>query len=192
MSRLQLILPLLLLLNGTAEAHLLKLFAYVEGASLHGSAYFAGGANAAGLAITISDRNNQQLVSLKTDSQGGFSYTPATPGEYHIQADTGEGHRAEWLIRAEEFSRAFPAGAITASANSAVVKPDSPPSALPAPQLSALIERAVARQIGPLREALQRSEDRAHLSDILGSVGFIFGLAGIALWWRGRQSGRGK
>lgn len=192
MSHLHLILPLLLLLNGTAEAHLLKLFAYVEGASVHGSAYFAGGTNAAGLAITISDRNNQQLVSLKTDSQGGFSYTPATPGEYHIRADTGEGHRAEWLIRADEFSQAFPAGADTVGGGQEAVKPDNTLPALPAPQLAGLIERAVARQIGPLREALQRSEDRAHLSDILGGVGFIFGLAGIALWWRGRQVERGK
>ena len=177
MSHLHLILPLLLLLNGTAEAHLLKLFAYVEGASVHGSAYFAGGTNAAGLAITISDRNNQQLVSLKTDSQGGFSYTPATPGEYHIRA---------------EFSQAFPAGADTVGGGQEAVKPDNTLPALPAPQLAGLIERAVARQIGPLREALQRSEDRAHLSDILGGVGFIFGLAGIALWWRGRQVERGK
>lgn len=187
MLRLRLIIPLLLLLTGSAEAHLLKLFAYVEGTRIHGSAYFVGGDGVAGASITISDADDQPLARLKTDPQGVFSYRVETAGEYRLRVDTGEGHQAEWLIHAGEFAPSpAPADVPTGLAvPAAEAVPEQ--AALSSPQLTALIEQAVARQIGPLRESLQRSQERARLSDILGGVGFIFGLAGIALWWRGRR-----
>jgi nickel transport protein len=51
------------------------------------------------------------------------------------------------------------------------------------------VERAVARQIRPLREALEAERSRARLHDILGGLGYIAGLAGLALWWRSRKGG---
>jgi len=187
MLRLCLIIPVLLLFNGVAEAHLLKLFAYVEGNRIHGSAYFAGGAGVAGAAITISDADNQPLARLKTDPQGAFSYAVATAGEYRLRVSTGEGHQAEWRIHPAEFSPSPTAPDSRSETSVNIMAPGPDPATPPDPQLAALIEQAVARQIGPLREELQRSQDRARLSDILGGIGFIFGLAGVALWWRARQ-----
>jgi nickel transport protein len=55
------------------------------------------------------------------------------------------------------------------------------------PALEAAIERAVARQIRPLREQLIAAEDRIRLQDILGGIGFIMGLTGLALWLTSRR-----
>jgi nickel transport protein len=193
MPRLHLIIIPLLLLHGSAEAHLLKLFAYVEGPNIHGSVYFAGGAEAAGAVVTVSDPGGRPLAKLKTDPQGAFSHTPANAGEYRLRADTGDGHQAEWLIRAAEFGPAAPAAtsAGTGSRPPATEQTGLVDRQLADRQLMALVEQALARQIGPLRAALQRSDERARLSDILGGIGFIFGLAGIVLWWRGRRGGPG-
>jgi nickel transport protein len=197
MPRLHLIIIPLLLLHGSAEAHLLKLFAYVEGPNIHGSVYFAGGAEAAGAVVTVSDTvsgsGGQPLAKLKTDPQGAFSYTSVDAGEYRLRADTGDGHQAEWLIRAAEFGPAAPAAtsAGTGSRPPATEQTGLVDRQLADRQLMALVEQALARQIGPLRAALQRSDERARLSDILGGIGFIFGLAGIVLWWRGRRGGPG-
>jgi nickel transport protein len=49
------------------------------------------------------------------------------------------------------------------------------------------VEQAVARQIRPLREALQAHEERVRMRDILGGIGYIVGLAGLALWWSSRR-----
>jgi nickel transport protein len=54
-------------------------------------------------------------------------------------------------------------------------------------EVETLVERAVARQIRPLREALEAERSRARLHDILGGLGYIAGLAGLALWWRSRK-----
>ncbi len=58
---------------------------------------------------------------------------------------------------------------------------------LSAEELEALVERAVASQVAPLREELHRYQNSARLSDILGGLGVIFGLAGAALWWKARK-----
>jgi nickel transport protein len=58
------------------------------------------------------------------------------------------------------------------------------------PDLEMAIARAVARQIQPLREELIAAEDRVRLRDILGGVGYILGLTGVALWWQCRGGGR--
>jgi nickel transport protein len=68
-------------------------------------------------------------------------------------------------------------------------KPQSPPARLD-PAVAAEIERAVARQVRPLREALAQAQGRAQLRDILGGVGYILGIAGIGIWWSARQRRR--
>jgi nickel transport protein len=40
-----------------------------------------------------------------------------------------------------------------------------------------------------LREELIAAQDAYRLQDILGGVGYIFGVAGLALWWRARRFG---
>lgn len=185
MSPLRLTFLLLLLWHAGAQAHLLKLFAYVEGTDIHGSAYFAGASAAAGAPVTVSGVDGQPLATLTTDPQGAFQYHTDGPGDYRLRVDTGDGHQAEWLIRAAEFGQeeSDPATPVASPL------PGSRPDIAADPRLVTLIEQALARQIGPLREELQRSNERARLSDILGGIGFIFGLAGIALWWRSRRGG---
>lgn len=188
------IIPALLLLSGGAEAHLLKLFAYVEGPNIHGSVYFAGGTGAAGAVVTVNAPDDGVLATLESDAEGAFSYTPANAAEYLLRADTGDGHRAEWRIQATEFGPTDPDAAMSAGTGSRPAETGQTgrlDRQWTDRQLATLIEQAVARQIGPLRAALQRSDERARLSDILGGIGFIFGLAGIALWWRGRRGGTG-
>jgi len=186
MIRQQLLIALLLLFTGSiAQAHLLRLFAYVEGERIHGSVYFAGGGSAAGARVRIDSASGAPITNLTTDPQGAFSAAVGTPGEYLITADSGDGHQAQWRIQRDEF------------AGAASPEPDAMPPATREPavssrdaQLSVLVEQAVARQIGPLRQQLQRQADRARLSDIVGGIGFIFGIAGLLMWWRARNRDR--
>ncbi|MBK5965704.1 hypothetical protein CCR95_16830, partial [Thiocystis minor] len=55
------------------------------------------------------------------------------------------------------------------------------------PALIAAIDQAVARQVRPLREQLIAAQDEVRLRDILGGLGYILGLTGLALWWRSRR-----
>jgi nickel transport protein len=51
-----------------------------------------------------------------------------------------------------------------------------------------MIERAVARQVGPLREQLAGYEDTVRRHDVLGGLGYILGITGIACYLIARHN----
>jgi nickel transport protein len=51
------------------------------------------------------------------------------------------------------------------------------------------VDAAVARQLRPLLEAYEAAEGRTRFNDIMGGIGMIMGLAGLALWGSTRRAG---
>ncbi|MEJ2590269.1 MAG: hypothetical protein P8178_02520 [Candidatus Thiodiazotropha sp.] len=185
-----------LLAASPVYAHRLKVFATAEGARIEGTAYFAGGGKASGAQVSVLDAQGRQLASLTPDDQGAFSYTATRRMDYQIVADTRDGHRASWTVRASELPAALPAPADgdKPSTPQATARPQQPSAATASPpdaaldsEMVALVERAVARQVRPLREELEAYGDRVRLHDILGGFGYIAGIAGLGLWWRSRR-----
>jgi nickel transport protein len=197
-----------------ALAHRLQVFAAANGDLIEGSAYFAGGAPASGVDVLIEDASGEVLAQLSPTADGSFSYQTMAPVEHVVVARSGDGHRAEWTVRAAELAPAYAvsaadqpttaarAGADVASAHrlgpatgqvstslAPAVDMTSVDSSDVDPALTAAMELAVARQLRPLREELAAARSRASLRDVLGGIGYIIGLAGLALWWRTRGAG---
>ena len=196
-------------LSNPALAHKLRVFATAEGHQITGSAFFAGGTGAGGARVKVLDGGGRVLAELTPDGDGRFSYQAPAPLDLVVVAETGDGHRAEWRIPASDLTGAFPGQAgtsgqaakvpISADQTSATMAasqgalalapmPGAPEPALE-PTLEAAIERAVARQMRPLREEIQAAQDQARLRDVLGGIGYIAGITGLALWWRSRRQG---
>lgn len=193
-------LVLLSTLGSPALAHKLQVFAFAEGASIGGSAYFAGGGAASGARIEVLDGEGNTLAELAPDGEGRFIYAAQAPVDHLFRAITGDGHQAEWRVPAAELAAGFGSeGSITEKAErpnrsdvSVIVETDTsstsaPPVTTLNPELESAIERAVARQVRPLREQLVAAEDRIRFQDILGGIGYIMGLTGLAFWWTSRR-----
>lgn len=174
-------------------AHQLKVFAAAEGERIEGSVYFAGGGAAVGAAVSVRAPDGRLLAELVADGEGRFAFTAGQRVDHRLSAATGEGHAAEWTVSAAELPAglpgprdagpaAAPAPADPSAGRDAVLWPDDA-------ALESMIERAVARQVRPLREELLAAQGRARVSDVLGGIGYIVGIAGLALWWRARRGG---
>jgi len=173
------------------QAHKLKVFATAEGDLIEGQAYFVGGAKAAGAAVAITDAEGHELARLTPDAEGGFSYRVDRRREYRVVANSLDGHVASWTIQPEELSSTLPlADPAKASAdaqhNPALPEPAGLSQGVQDIALTEMVERAVARQVRPLREALVAYDDKVRMHDILGGIGYIAGIAGLGLWWRSR------
>ncbi|WP_394063136.1 hypothetical protein [Alcaligenes sp. WGS1538] len=96
----------------------------------------------------------------QTDPQGRFAWPDAPDGHYLAVAYGMEGHRAQ----AEVAVSAASAG-----------------SAVPAAQ---------AADLALIRQDIARLEARVRLSDIVGGIGYIVGLAGAYLYWLSRRRPR--
>ncbi len=174
-----------------ADAHRLKLFATVEDGTVSGYAFFIGGGRPEGAALVIRDAQGQELYRGTTDAAGAFSWRPPQASDLALLVDAGDGHVAEAAITEGRFS------VVEGSASAAATGGDAETAsgALPADEnvlaemIDRSVDRAVSRQVRPLLEAYAAAEGRVRFNDVVGGIGMIIGLAGMALWALGRRRG---
>lgn len=180
------LLPFLLVLAfaGPAQAHKLKVFATVEGGTVKGYAFFIGGGRAVGTPWIAKGEAGAKIAEGLTDGEGRFAFpAPQPPADATVTVDTREGHIASATLPASRFG-----GTVVPAT------PPSPAGESPAPaagddaRLAALVEAAVQRQVEPLMEQIEQLDSRLRLADVVSGVFLILGLAGMALWARGRRA----
>ena len=164
---------LLLLLAPAVGAHGLQLFADRDGDRLVGYAYYPGGGRARQVTIRIQDATGRVAATLTADDQGAFTWPAPDAAGYTVVAESADGHRAT-----------FPIASGSAALPPAVPHGDRALGELDAQALEALVAKAVASQVRPLREQLQQAESRRRLIDIVAGLGYIFGIMGVILFFR--------
>ncbi len=187
-----------LLAPSTAWAHKVNVFAYVEGDNVVTESYFNDGRKCRDSTIEVFDDKGKKLLEGKTDAEGTFSFHPPVRANLLIRLTASMGHRAEYTIQASELPGGLPEDIPTGTA------PEAPPAGVPkeptakpedAPieptpamtDIERAIDEALARQLAPIRRAIEESKDRERFSDIVGGIGYIIGLMGLALYFRSRR-----
>jgi nickel transport protein len=159
------ILGILLLSPSPAWAHKLNLFAHVEGATIQGKAYFSGGTAAQGVKVVAFDPAGKELGQTTTDTEGKFTMKPGGRCDHRLVVRTDDGHAAEFTVPAAE----LPEGdAVRANDN---------------------ID-ALTQQVVRLREDLNEYEQRLRFRDVLGGIGYIVGVSGVAFYFLGARRNR--
>lgn len=191
---------LLSLFCTSAYCHKIRVFAYGEGDTIVGEASFSGGKKAKETAITVTDQSTgKQLLTTKTDSEGKFSFTiPEVARQKQMNmliiAEAGEGHRNEWLLEAADYipgAENSPSSAV--SQNDEPEETDSPSAAPPAVSISEetirrIVDESVAKQLSPIKRTLAEIKERKpKIQDILGGLGYIIGLTGIAAYMKSQK-----
>lgn len=177
--------------SGPALAHRLNVFAAFDGTRIAGEAYFTGGARAGGIVVRALGTDGRPVAEARTDAAGAFAFPPLAPADLDIVADAGDGHVARWRIAAAEMGGTAPAaGQPTRGALPAGAAPEGD-AAAPA-GLEQAVDRAVARRIAPLQRQLAEYEAKVRLHDVLGGLGYLVGIAGLAVWWLARREGRAR
>lgn len=160
------------------QAHRMNLFALAEGPEIRGTLTFSGGGRGAGLPVRIEGPDGGLLAEVRTAGDGTFRFTATRRQDHRLSADSGDGHAAHFLVKAEELPASLPAGQGAPPVPAAEPAPAAPSSDL---------EAAIARQIAPLRLQIEAYEQRIRWHDALGGIGYILGLAGITFFFLGRK-----
>ncbi|MFW6162343.1 MAG: carboxypeptidase regulatory-like domain-containing protein [Planctomycetota bacterium] len=184
---------------GPAWAHKLNVFARAEGKALSGYAYFPGGGRATGLKVQALAPDGTVVGEATTDDQGEFTIPVTARCDYEVVAETLDGHRATFPVPARDLPDGLPpygGGPTPAPTTSADASPVSPTTSVavtgPDDELAALVEAAVRKQVRPLREQIEGYEQRRRLHDIIGGIGYIVGVAGIAFYFLGARRAGGR
>ncbi len=184
-----------------ALAHKVTIFAWVEGDTVHTQSKFSGGKKAKGAPVTVFDTEGNKLIEGKTDKNGEFSFKIPKKSGLKVVLHAAMGHAAEWIIPVEEI---VPALKSSAPSSDVKTRPEtisgltdvntagellvSTSSGLTKQEIKDLIEASLDKKLAPVINMLADLQDRSPgITEIFGGIGYIFGLAGIALYFANRR-----
>ncbi|MBN1140236.1 MAG: hypothetical protein JXB25_00345 [Deltaproteobacteria bacterium] len=178
-------------LASSAHAHRVMIFAWVEGDTIHTASKFSNGKRVQGGEVVVLDRQGKVLVTGKSDQQGAFSFPLPARDDLRLVLNAGMGHRAEWILAADELAAAAEPSAPPVAATPAT-KPEPapataapPPPVIPPEELERIVDAALERRLQPIRHALaELREEKVGFREVMGGLGYIFGLMGIAAYVR--------
>ncbi|MES0350190.1 MAG: hypothetical protein ABUK19_05680 [Desulfobacteria bacterium] len=186
-----------------AIAHRVTIFAWVEGDTVHTQSKFSGRRAAKGCTVVVYDSEGKQLLEGKTDENGEFSFKVPQKTALKVALKASVGHLAERTIPVEEIigvayaaESSVPEVGVEAATHEAAPSVDvKPEEELPVPtatgpsrqEIQNLIDESLDRKLTPIVNMLTESlDDEPEISDVIAGIGYIFGLVGVALYFRYR------
>ena len=171
-----------------AHAHRLDLFVTADGAVIQGTATYSPGGPASRGTVSFRAPDGSDLGEAELQSDGTFAFQTPVRCDITIIVDTPDAHRASYTLPAAELPAALPAWSPDNERAAESVGEEAAPVVLNAPDdLLPLVERAVSRQVAPLRQEIAALERSIRFRDILGGLGYIAGLAGLLLYFKTRR-----
>ncbi len=182
------------LLCHPAYAHNVIGGVYAIGSVIEGEAGFSNGDMAkAGSVVEIYNPDQELIAETTTDEEGFFSFQASQRIDHHFRLDLGAGHVLKMVLPADELPDTLPGPVQATGVNRSEVAAGeaATESAAKVPaQLQLMIEKAVAKQVKPLRKELAAYKEKASFQDVIGGIGYIFGLCGIGIWIHNRKQGK--
>jgi len=188
----------------TACAHRVTVFAWVEGDTVFTESLFPDGRKIKDGSITIFDSENVLLTRGKTDENGLFSFKMPKISAINIVLDAGMGHQGRWKFSEDEIKLAIdsinPESSKAHSEKKAtdsrfIEKKHHEPAEIPLNkkcpdlrQIEQIVEKIIDKKLSPVKQSLAQIQRKSpSVNDILGGIGYIIGLAGIAAYFLSKK-----
>ncbi|KIC09384.1 cobalt ABC transporter permease [Leisingera sp. ANG-M1] len=169
-----------------ALAHNVISSVFPSGSDIEGEVGFSNGDMAADLLIEVFDAAGAKLGETRTDADGFFLFTPASPVTHVFRGDLGAGHVAEIRMEAAEVAQIMGESPIeTAPAATGTTAPAA--AAGLSDQSRAELARMLRTELRPLRQELTAFKNKSDFQSILGGIGYIFGLFGLGFYIAARR-----
>lgn len=193
------LLVFVLLAPGPAPAHRVNIFAYVEGGEIVVECSYSKSKKVRLGAIEVQKADTgETLLQGTTDEHGLFRFPVPEAARksgsgLRILLQAGEGHQNEWIVDAAEFGSSPAAapkppvsqsGAATPAADARVAEQ---PSGLTRTDVEEVVAAVLDAKLAPIkRELLEQGQAGPGMREIVGGIGWIFGLIGVAAYFKSR------
>lgn len=178
----------LLLTAFPAWAHKVSVFGYVENGWLLGEGYFPGGGKAKASKVELLDQKGRVLATTKTDNNGAFKMElPKAKGPLKLVILAGMGHKGQYVLTTQDLGQGQ-AGEHQAP-DALTSQSGAQGGQIDQAMLQAAIEKALDQQLAPLKAQIAKlqAERAIGVTDVLGGLGYILGLLGLAAYMKNRK-----
>ncbi|MDM8516914.1 hypothetical protein QUF76_11995, partial [Desulfobacterales bacterium HSG16] len=178
---------------------------WIEGDMVYTESKFPGGKRKVKNGqIIVQDTEGNELLTGLTDDKGEFSFKIPKKTSLKVILKAGMGHQGEWLIPEDEISsdgiskkkpaeltdsnyetRNIKKKILTAGLQEEVM---SQTGTLDRDEIRMIIENALDIKLKPLIRKLNKPEEKKNnFKDVIGGIGYIFGLFGVAAYMASRR-----
>lgn len=190
--------------HGSAFAHKVTIFAWVDGDMIHTRSKFSGGKRVKDSLVVVFDSEGNSLLEGKTDENGMFSFKIPQKTGLKVVLKASMGHMAEWKIPVEEITGSGSEGntletvekasdKTSISSGSEGIKTGEDVS-IPATvglgreEIEKIIDASLDKKLEPIYDLMANTYDRGPgVTEIVGGIGYIIGLVGVALYFSSRR-----
>ena len=177
-----------------ALAHKVNVFAWVEGDTVHVEGYFAGNKKARDSLVEVFDSTGKKLLDGRTDQQGEFSFKIPKITDLKIVLTASMGHRNDFVIPMSELEKVSPTKT-TESGGHTVPEPSEQKnvsgqtaSTVDFAQLETVLDKVLDRKLTTLSRLTRETRPEGPtVSEVIGGIGYIFGLMGVALYFMSKK-----
>jgi nickel transport protein len=177
--------------SSSGFCHRVNIFCYVNGDKIECSSKFTpGGPVKNGEVIVKSVQTGELLLKTKTDEKGQVSFKIPDKAlknnwDLKIICNAEMGHRNFWIIKADEIAPARQ----TKEESQTLKTSEEETKAISKRELESVISEVMARQLAPIkRDLAELKQPRISLQDVIAGLGYIFGIAGIVMYFLQRRS----
>jgi nickel transport protein len=192
-------------------AHKVNVFAYVEGDMIVVEGYFSGNVKAQNSVVEVFDSDGKKILEGKTDEKGICRFKladlPPIKGDIKIVLEGGMGHKADFTlsqadlpVSTQKVPTPQPKTQRTTAAAPALVAVQPSGQVQDSALMKKIVEDAVDQKIQPLvkilgnqQKMLMEQKDKGPtITEIVGGIGWILGIVGVAGYFMGRNRKAGS
>lgn len=156
----------------SAYAHKVMIFAWQEGDTIYTQSKFSGGKKVNDGKILVYEKNGEKLLEGKTDKQGLFSFKIKKNRPLNIVLEAGIGHKAKWFLDIDDTEK---------------IKKKQLKTIKKIYNLNDT-EKLIDKKLRPILLSIEELKEKTMFKDILGGIGYILGLLGLATYFKYRNN----
>ncbi len=177
-----------------AHAHRVIIFAWIDGDKVYTKSKFSNGKPVKAGKIIVYDPKGQELLTGKTDQAGKFFFKIPRKTALEIVLLASMGHQAKWTLPLNEvlsLSSQQSASNLPDNNSGNETKKTTYNSSGSDPKMEEIqraMEKAIDKKLKPLKEMIAASQVKTtSLTDVIGGIGYILGIIGIASYFHYRR-----
>jgi nickel transport protein len=188
-SLVSLIVLLLLCFSAPAFAHKVYLYAWVEGNTVYTESYFSGGVKVDNGLIQVFDPAGKKLLEGHTNAKGEFSFRIPEKTDLRIVINASMGHRSEYILKADELGGSSASETGNKPAVDVTKTEPSAPVQVNADEIRKIVDESLDSRLRPIARSIARLQEEKGpgFTEIIGGIGYIFGIMGLLLYFRNRK-----
>ncbi|HOK56225.1 MAG TPA: hypothetical protein PKV21_00015 [bacterium] len=165
-------------------AHKINIFTYKEGNKIFVEGYFQDGSPCKNSPVEVYNEKSEKILDGKTDEKGIFSFDIPDAEKIKIVLTADMGHKVETEMELKKKTE------IKKEEKKVEKKEEKTEiqKGIDEEKIKEIVEESVEKAINPLIKEIEKEKQKIKLTDIIGGIGYIFGILGIYLYFRGRSS----